>query len=176
LRTVGAACRLLPVYGILAIKHTSMPNKYTQLYIQMVFAVQGRQSLIPKQHKEEIHKYITGITQKRDHKMLAINSMPDHIHIFIGLNPAQSISDLVRDIKSNSSAFIADKKLAKGKFSWQEGYGAFSYAHSQIDSVVKYILNQEEHHEKKTLKEEYFDFLKKFEIDYEEKYLFEWIE
>jgi REP element-mobilizing transposase RayT len=176
LRTVGAACRLLPVYGILAIKHTSMPNKYTQLYIQMVFAVQGRQSLIPKQHKEEIHKYITGITQKRDHKMLAINSMPDHIHIFIGLNPAQSISDLVRDIKSNSSAFIADKKLAKGKFSWQEGYGAFSYAHSQIDSVVKYILNQEEHHEKKTFKEEYFDFLKKFEIDYEEKYLFEWIE
>ncbi len=176
MRTGGAACWLSTVYGILAIKHTAMPNKYTQLYIQMVFAVQGRQSLIAKQHKEEIHKYITGIVQKRDHKMLAINSMPDHIHIFIGLNPAQSISDVVRDIKSNSSTFIADKKLVKGKFSWQEGYGAFSYAHSQIDSVVKYVLNQEEHHKKKTFKEEYLDFLKKFEIEYEEKYLFEWIE
>jgi REP element-mobilizing transposase RayT len=153
-----------------------MANTFTQLYIQVVFAVQGRQNLISKQHKEELHKYITGIVQKRNHKMLAVNCMPDHTHIFIGIKPVQSISDLVRDIKTNSSTFITDKKIVKSKFNWQEGYGAFSYSHSHIDSVVKYVLNQEEHHRKKTFKEEYLEFLQKFDIEYDPKYLFEWIE
>ena len=108
--------------------------------------------------------------------MLAINLMPDHAHIFVGLNPVQSISDLVRDIKTNSSSFIAEKKIVSNKFKWQEGYGAFSYSQSQVDAVVKYILNQEEHHNKKSFREEYLDFLKKFNIEYDERYLFDWIE
>jgi putative transposase len=153
-----------------------MPNTYTQLYIQIVFAVHGRQNLISKQHKEELHKYITGIVQKRNNKMLAINIMPDHAHIFVGLNPSLSISDLVRDIKTNSSSFITEKKIVSNKFKWQEGYGAFSYSRSQVDAVVKYILNQEEHHRKKSFREEYMDFLKKFNVEYDERYLFEWIE
>ena len=153
-----------------------MANTFTQLHIQFVFAVQGRMNLIPKAHKDEIHKYISGVVTERKCKMLAINSMPDHIHIFIGLHPTQNISDLVRDIKTNSSSFITGKKMVKGKFSWQEGYGAFSYSHSHINTVVKYILNQEEHHQIKSFKEEYLAFLQKFEIKYDEKYLFEWIE
>jgi len=153
-----------------------MSNTYTQLYIQLVFAVHGRQNLLPKQYKEELHKYITGIVQKRNYKMLAINFMPDHAHIFVGLNPTLSISDLVRDIKTNSSTFITEKKIVPDKFKWQEGYGAFSYSQSQVDAVVKYVLNQEEHHRKKTFREEYIDFLKKFNVEYDERYLFEWIE
>ena len=152
-----------------------MANTFTQLYIQFVFAVQGRANLIGKPHKEELHKYISGIVEKRNHKMLAINCMPDHIHIFIGMKPVQSISDLVRDIKTNSSTFITEHKLVKSKFNWQEGYGAFSYSHSHIDAVVKYVLKQEEHHHKETFKEEYLNFLKAFDIKYDEKYLFEWI-
>jgi putative transposase len=153
-----------------------MPNTYSQLYIQLVFAVKGRQSLIPKHNREELHKFITGIIQNRDHKLLSIFAMPDHIHIFIGLKPHQSISDLVRDVKSGSSKFINNNKWTIGKFNWQEGYGAFSYSKSQIDNVVNYILNQEEHHKTKTFKEEYIEFLEKFEIEYNEKYLFEWID
>ncbi|MBL7779010.1 MAG: IS200/IS605 family transposase [Chitinophagales bacterium] len=153
-----------------------MANTYTQLYIQIVFAVKGRQNLIPKSRKEELHKYITGIVQKRKHKMLAINSMPDHIHIFVGLQPEQSISDLVRDIKTNSSSFITEHNFVSQKFNWQQGYGAFSYAQSQIDAVVKYILNQEVHHRKKSFKEEYLEFLQKFEVEYDERYLFDWID
>lgn len=153
-----------------------MANTYTQLYIQIVFAVKGRQNLILKQHREELNKYITGVVQKREHKMLAVNCMPDHAHVFVGINPKQSISDLVRDIKSHSSAFISDNKWTGGKFNWQEGFGAFSYSQSHIDAVVQYVLNQEEHHRIKTFKEEYLDFLKKFEVEYDEKYLFEWID
>jgi len=153
-----------------------MPNTYTQLYTQFVFAVKGRQNLISKKHKEELHKYITGIVQKRNHKMIAINCMPDHAHIFVGMNPAQSISDLARDIKSNSSTLITDKKLVSGKFYWQEGFGAFSYSHSHIGNVARYIENQEEHHRAVTFKEEYLMFLKKFNVEYKEQYLFEWIE
>jgi REP element-mobilizing transposase RayT len=153
-----------------------MANTFTQLYIQLVFAVQGRANLIPKAHKEELHRYITGIVQDRNHKMLAINCMPDHTHIFIGLKPTQSISDLMRDIKTNSSTFITNKKFVKSKFNWQEGYGAFSYSRSHINAVVKYIANQEEHHSTRTFKQEYLSFLKKFAIEYDEKYLFEWIE
>ncbi len=153
-----------------------MPNTYSQIYIQIVFAVKGRESLISNIHREELHKYITGIVQNRGQKMLSIFCMPDHVHLLIGLKPSISISDLVRDIKAGSSNFINQQHWVKGKFNWQEGFGAFSYSKSQIDTVIKYILSQEEHHKKTTFREEYFDFLKKFEIDYDEKYLFEWIE
>ena len=153
-----------------------MPNTYSQIYIQIVFAIKGRQNLISKQYQEELHKYITGIVQNRGQKMLSIFCMPDHTHLFIGLKPSDAISDLVRDIKAGSSNFINNNKWIQGKFSWQEGFGAFSYSRSQIDSVTKYILNQEEHHKKKTFREEYFDFLKRFAVEYDEKYLFEWIE
>lgn len=153
-----------------------MPNTYSQIYIQIVFAVKGRQNLIGKDNREELHKYITGIVQSREQKMLAIFAMPDHVHIFVGMKPNLSISDLVRDIKASSSKYINDNKWIQGKFNWQEGFGAFSYAKSQQDVVVKYILNQEEHHKTKSFKEEYLEFLEKFEIDYVEKYLFEWIE
>lgn len=150
-----------------------MANTYSQIYIQIVFAVKGRQNLIRKEHKEEIHKYITGIVRNKKQKMLAINCMPDHTHMFIGFTPDMKISDLVRDVKSISSGFINDKKFVKGKFSWQHGFGAFSYSHSHIDRVVKYVLNQEEHHKKKTFKEEYIGLLEKFDVEYNPKYIFE---
>ncbi|MCG3118980.1 MAG: hypothetical protein ALAOOOJD_01276 [bacterium] len=153
-----------------------MANTYTQIYVHVVFAVQGRQNLIPKEHKEELHKYITGIIQNKKQKLIAINGMPDHIHIFIGMKPSIALSDLVRDIKNNSSNFVNEKKWVRGKFNWQEGFGAFSYGHSQIDAVVKYIQNQEKHHAKKTFKEEYLDMLKKFNLEYDERYLFKWID
>jgi REP element-mobilizing transposase RayT len=141
-----------------------------------VFAVQGRQNLIPKEHKEELHKYITGIVQNKGQKLIAINSMPDHAHVFIGMKPNIALSDLVRDIKNNSSGFINEKKWVRGRFNWQKGFGAFSHSHSQIDAVAKYILNQEKHHAKRTFKEEYLEMLKNFAVEYDEKYLFEWIE
>jgi REP element-mobilizing transposase RayT len=153
-----------------------MANTFTQIYIQIVFAVKGRQSLISNQNREELHKFITGIITNREQKLLAIFAMPDHIHLLVGMKPNISISDLVRDIKAGSSKFINDSNWINGKFNWQEGFGAFSYSKSHLDHVVKYILNQEEHHKKKTFKEEYLDFLEKFEIEYDEKYLFEWIE
>lgn len=153
-----------------------MANTYSQVYIQIVFAVKGRQNLIEKQNREELHKFITGIVSNRGQKLLAIFAMPDHVHILIGLKPNVSISDLVRDIKAGSSKFINDKKWINAKFNWQEGFGAFSYSKSNLDAVVNYILNQEEHHKKRTFKDEYLDFLEKFEIEYDTKYLFEWIE
>jgi putative transposase len=153
-----------------------MANTYTQIYIQIVFTVKGRQNLISKENREELHKFITGIVSNRNQKLFAVFAMPDHVHILVSMSPVISISDLVRDIKAGSSKFINDKEWMKGKFNWQEGYGAFSYSKSSVDSVVKYILNQEEHHKKKTFKEEYLDFMEKFEIEYDPKYLFEWIE
>jgi putative transposase len=153
-----------------------MANTYSQVYIQIVFAVKGRQNLIAKENREELYKFITGIVTNREQKLLAIFAMPDHVHILIGMKPSISISDLVRDIKAGSSKFINDSKWINRKFNWQEGFGAFSYSKSSIDNVVKYILNQEAHHNKKTFKEEYLDFLKKFEIEYDEKYVFDWIE
>ena len=151
-----------------------MPNTYSQIYLQFVFAVQGGQSLIQKEHKEELHKYITSLVQARKAKMLAVHCMPDHIHLFVGFKPSVLISDFVKEIKVVSNEFIASKKWVKGIFKWQEGYGVFSYGHSQIDRVCKYILNQESHHKKKTFKEEYHEFLEKFNIAYEEQYLFDW--
>jgi REP element-mobilizing transposase RayT len=149
-----------------------MANTYTQIYIHIVFSVQERQNLIRKEYKEELHKYIAGIIHNKRQKPIAINSMPDHIHIFIGMLPSIALSDLVRDIKNNSSKFINEKKWLQGKFSWQEGFGAFSYGHSQMEAVVKYIHNQESHHAKKTFKEEYLKLLKVFKVEYNDKYLF----
>ncbi|WP_291103163.1 MULTISPECIES: IS200/IS605 family transposase [unclassified Flavobacterium] len=153
-----------------------MANTYSQIYIQIVFAVRGRENLITKENREELHKFIAGIIKNREQKLLAIFAMPDHVHILVGMKPNISISDLVRDIKAGSSKFINDSKWINGKFNWQEGYGAFSYSKSNMDNVIKYILNQEEHHKKETFKDEYHSFLEKFEIEYDEKYLFEWIE
>lgn len=153
-----------------------MANTYTQIYIQFVFAVKNRQSLIKKNFKDELYKYITGIVKNNQQKLIAINGIEDHIHIFIGLKPNINISDLIRDVKANSARFINEKKLAMGKFEWQDGFGAFSYSHSQIDDVVKYINNQDEHHKKKTFKEEYMELLQKFNVEYDEKYIFKDVE
>ena len=153
-----------------------MAGTFSQIYIQLVFAVKGRESLIHKEWEERLYQYITGIIRAKEQKLIAINGMPDHIHIFIGIKPSCCLSDLVREIKKSSNEFIQVNKLSKFKFSWQEGYGAFSYSHSQIDAVAKYILNQKEHHKKTSFKEEYIDFLKKFEIEHDEKYLFNWID
>lgn len=149
-----------------------MANTYTQLYVQVVFAVKGRENSIIREHKEELQKYITGIVQQRNCKMLAIHCMPDHCHILVGIRPDITLSDLVRDIKASSSKFINEKLWLKNKFQWQEGFGAFSYAQSQVHDVVQYILNQEEHHKKRTFREEYVEFLKRFDVAYDEKYLF----
>jgi REP element-mobilizing transposase RayT len=153
-----------------------MPNTYTQLCIQLVFAVKGRQSLVKESFRDELEKYICGTIREKKHKPLAIYCMPDHTHILVGLNPSEAISTLVQQVKANSSGFINERKLVQHRFNWQEGYGAFSYARSQVDAVVKYISNQPEHHRKKTFQEEYLQFLDKFEIDYRPEYLFEWIE
>lgn len=150
-----------------------MANTYSQLYIQIVFAVKGRQNLISKNNKDEIYKYITGIITNHKQKLIVINGMPDHIHILVGIKPDISLSNLVRDIKSNSSKFINEQKWINGKFEWQTGFGAFSYGHSQLANVIKYIENQEEHHKTKTFREEYITFLKLFNIDFKNEYLFD---
>ena len=153
-----------------------MPGTFSQIYIQIVFAVKGRESLIRSEWEEDLYKYISGIVQKKEQKMIAINGMPDHIHLLIGMKPACCLSDLVREIKKSSNDFIMDSRFLKHQFNWQEGYGAFSYSHSQLNNVANYIMNQKEHHKKKTFKEEYTEFLNLFSIAFDEKYLFEWIE
>ncbi|WP_026704215.1 IS200/IS605 family transposase [Flavobacterium soli] len=153
-----------------------MPNTYSQIYIQIVFTVKGRQNLISSKNKDELNKYISGIITNKSQKSIIVNGMPDHIHIFVGLQLTMVISDLVRDIKNNSSKFINEQGWINGKFSWQEGYGSFSYSHSQIERVYNYILNQQKHHQKRTFKEEYLKMLDNFKIEYDEKYLFEWID
>ncbi len=130
-----------------------MANTFSQIYLQFVFAVKQRECLIPKEHKAELHKYITGLVQNRKAKMLAIHCMPDHTHLFVGFKPTILISDFVKEVKVESNEFINDKKWVKGKFNWQEGYGVFSYSHSQIGTVINYVLNQEIHHHKKSFKE-----------------------
>jgi REP element-mobilizing transposase RayT len=153
-----------------------MANTFSQIYIQTVFAVSGRMSLITKDYKEELYKYITGIVRNKGQKLLQINGMADHLHILIGLRPAMAIAELVRDVKSDSSDWINRKKLARGKFAWQEGYGAFSYGHSQLDMIIRYIQNQERHHQRRSFKDEYLTLLKKFEIEFKEEYVFTFIE
>ncbi|MDP2207518.1 MAG: IS200/IS605 family transposase [Bacteroidota bacterium] len=151
-------------------------STYTQIYIHIVFAVQGRNSLIRPAWEEQLYKYITGIVQNKEQKMLAINGVSNHIHFLIGMQPSCCLSDLVREIKKSSNKFINENHLSKFKFNWQEGFGAFSYSHSQLGDVIGYIQKQKKHHKKKTFKEEFIDFLKKYKIEYEDKYLFEWIE
>ena len=153
-----------------------MANTYSQIYIQIVFAVQGRQNLLAKEWRQEVFKYMAGIIKNKGQKPIIINGVEDHVHVFVGIKPSAALSDLVRDIKNNSSNFIDDNNWIKGKFSWQEGYGAFSYGYSQVETVYHYVLNQEHHHSKQTFQEEYMDFLKKFEIEHDVKYLFEWIQ
>ncbi|MFN5069559.1 MAG: IS200/IS605 family transposase [Bacteroidota bacterium] len=153
-----------------------MANTYSQIYLQIVFSVKGRQNLISKNWKEELYKYICGIVNGKEQKVYAIGGVADHIHILVSIKPTIALSDLVRDIKANSSKWINEKGFIKGKFQWQEGFGAFSYAHSQLDIIIAYINNQEQHHLKKTFRDEYTELLQKFDVQYDENYLFEWIE
>jgi REP element-mobilizing transposase RayT len=153
-----------------------MADTYSQSYFHLVFAVKNREALIKKDWKDELEKYITGIIQNHGHKLLAIGSMPDHIHIYIGYNLNHLIPDLVAEIKTSSNKWVKEKRLSKFRFAWQKGYGAFTYAKSQLDAVVKYVLNQEEHHKKKTFREEYLEILRKNEIEYKDEYLFDFFD
>lgn len=153
-----------------------MPNTYTQIYIQTVFTVQNRISLIKPEWKDELYKYITGIVQNNEHKLIAINGMPDHLHVFIGMKPHQSLSDLMQDIKGDSSKWIDKKGFVSGKFSWQAGFGGFSYSISQIDAVVNYINKQEINHRKKSFIQEYTEFLEIFKVPFDERYIFKPVE
>lgn len=153
-----------------------MAGTFSQIYIHVVFAVKGRENLIGRAWEEELYKYITGIVQNKDQKMLAINGMPDHVHFLIGMKPSCCLSDLVREVKKASNDFINERRFSKYRFQWQEGYGAFSYSHSSLDSVIRYINNQKEHHRKQSFREEYMAFLKRFQVEYKDEYLFEWID
>lgn len=153
-----------------------MANTYTQIYIQVIFAVECRQSLIASEHKEELHKFITGIVRNDGQKLIEINSMPDHMHILMGLKPDVALSGLVRVIKANSSRFVNEKGWVRGRFTWQEGFGAFSYSHSHLDSVIRYIRNQEQHHKNRTFKSEYIPCCESLIIAFEEKYVFDFRE
>jgi len=153
-----------------------MADSYSQIYIQIVFAVKYRKSIIAKSWRDELFKYITGIVENKEQKLLAIGGVADHIHILIGMKPTCCLSDLVREIKKSSNAYIKENNLTTFKFQWQEGFGAFSYGRWDLDNVIKYVLNQESHHKKITFKEEYYTFLEKFEVEFNEKYIFEWID
>ncbi|HEX5317040.1 MAG TPA: IS200/IS605 family transposase [Candidatus Kapabacteria bacterium] len=152
-----------------------MPNTYTQVYIHLIFAVKNRECLIPREHKAELQKYITGVVTNKKNKLIAIENEPDHIHILVGLRPDTAISDLARDIKSNSSRWLNEQSWMQTEFRWQEGFGAFSYSRSQLANVIAYIQNQEEHHKKRTFREEYIALLEAFGIEYDERYLFDFI-
>lgn len=149
-----------------------MANTYTQIHIQTVFAVQNRQSLIGSEWNDDLYRYITSIIQNNDHKLLQINGMPDHIHILFGMRPIQSLSDLMKQVKQDSSKWINQNGIASGTFSWQQGYGAFSYSKSQLPRVIKYIQNQQEHHKMKTFREEYLALLETHDVNYDERYIF----
>lgn len=149
-----------------------MANTYTQIYVQIVFAVEGRQNLIPRDRKEELQRYMCGIVSRQGQKPIAIHCMPDHVHILIGLEPSIALSDLVGDIKTVSTNHINEQKRVAGRFHWQTGFGAFSYSRSQLDDVIRYIENQEQHHAKKSFQDEYLEFLQKFNVPYDERYVF----
>ncbi len=153
-----------------------MANTYSQIYIHLVFAVKNRQALIGKGWKDSLEKYITGIVQTQQHKLLAIGSMPDHIHILIGYRMTQLIPDLVENIKTSSNAWVKLNKLSRFKFEWQRGYGAFSHSRSQLDSVIQYILNQEQNHKKRSFREEYLELLKKYDVSFNDNYLFDFFD
>ena len=152
-----------------------MPNTYSQLYVQIVIVVKYRQSLIQKSWKDELYKYITGIVTNNGQKLLKINGVENHVHILLNIKPNIALSDLMRDIKANSSKWINEKGFCNHDFKWQEGFGAFSYSISQLDNVIRYIENQEEHHKKQSFKEEYISFLKNFEVEYKDEYLFDFL-
>ena len=153
-----------------------MPGTFPQIYIQAVFAVKGRDNLLLKDWRNEVFKYMSGIIENKEQKSIIVNGVADHVHLFIGLKPSMALSNLMRDVKNNSANFINDQKWLKGKFSWQEGFGAFSYSHSHIRKVYDYVFNQEEHHKKRTFREEYIGLLNKFQVPHEEGFLFDWIE
>ncbi len=153
-----------------------MANTYTQIFIHSVFAVQNRISLIDPGWQTELYKYMTGIVQKNGHKLIAVNGIPDHVHLFIGMKPHQSLSDLMQDVKGDSSKWINKKGFVNGKFNWQKGFGGFSYSTSQIDTVVKYIINQQKHHKVITFIEEYQQFLEKFKVPFDERFVFKPLE
>uniref|UniRef100_A0A832G8G8 IS200/IS605 family transposase n=1 Tax=Ignavibacterium album TaxID=591197 RepID=A0A832G8G8_9BACT len=148
-----------------------MANTYTQIYLHLVFAVQNRTSLIQPEWKNELYKYITGIVNNNGHKLIVINGTSNHLHIAIGYKPHQLIPELIQDIKANSSKWINEKRFVRGKFNWQAGYGAFSFSHSHLDAVVKYTYNQEQHHKRKTFREEYIQRLTRYDIPFDEKYI-----
>jgi putative transposase len=154
----------------------AMANTYTQIYIQVVFAVQGRQSLVRPERKEELQKYITGIVTRQGQKLIAVHCMPDYTHVLIGLRPNIALSDLVGDIKTGSTNHINEQRWVPGRFSWQEGFGAFSYSHSQLKGVIDYIRDQVKHHARKTFRQEYLAFLKKYEVPHDERYIFRPVE
>ncbi len=153
-----------------------MANTYTQIHIQAVFAVQNRASLISPTWKDELYRYITGIIQNHGHKLLQINGMPDHVHILFGMRPTQSLSELMQQVKQDSSRWINQKGFVRGRFSWQEGYGAFSYSKGDVPRVVDYIKNQEEHHRHQSFQQEYLEVLREFEVQHDEQYVFKPIE
>ena len=153
-----------------------MAQTFSQIYIQIVFAVNGRGNLLHKPWRDEVFKYISGIIKEKKQKSIIVNGVENHVHLFVGLQPSMCVSDLVRDVKNNTTNFINQRKFVEGRFSWQEGHGSFSYSHSHIEKVYNYILNQDKHHQKRSFKEEYLEFLNKFEIDYDEIYLFDWLE
>ena len=153
-----------------------MANTYTQIYLQIAFAVEGRASVIPSANKEELHRYLTGIVTNRGQKLIAINSMHDHVHILVGLKPDLALSDLVRDVQAGSSKFINERHWVAGRFTWQEGFGAFSYAHSQLSDVIRYIQNQEQHHATRSFGDEYREFLERFAVEYDPRYVFKPVE
>ena len=152
------------------------PGTFTQFYIQLVFSPKHRDRLLVEKIRPQIFQYLSGITTNLGHKSIIINGVTDHVHLFIGLNPKISVSETVKELKRSSSIFINDHKIFPGKFEWQEGYGGFSYGRSQIEKVYDYIKNQEQHHKKHTFKEEYIEFLIKYEIEFEEHYLFEFFD
>jgi putative transposase len=151
-------------------------STYSQIYIQIVFAVKYREALIQRSWEDELYKYITGIIQNKGQLLIAVNGMPDHIHILIALKPSCCLSDLVREVKKSATEFIKERKFTSYKFQWQEGFGAFSYGKHDLDHVIKYIKNQKQHHQRKTFRQEYLEFLEAFEIDFKEQYLFEWLD
>jgi putative transposase len=153
-----------------------MANTFSKIYLHVVFTVKGRQCLIQKQWQDELYKYICGVVQAKEQKVYAIGGVSDHIHILVSMKPNIAISELVGAIKSNSSRWINERGFINGKFTWQEGFGVFSYSESQLDNVIGYINNQEQHHKIKSFKEEYIELLHKFNVDYDERYLFDWIE
>lgn len=163
-------------FNFILINAKIMSDTFSQIYIQAVFAVKGRENFLKEPWRDEVFKYIAGIIKGKNQKPIIVNGVKNHVHIFVGLKPSISVSELVRDIKNNSSNFINENRYTKSRFSWQEGFGAFSYSHSHIENVYNYILNQEEHHKQKSFKEEYLEFLRKFEVDYDERYLFDWEE